>query len=197
MNHLAHVQLSGTVPELIVGNLAADYLRKRECLDLPLELQAGVRLHRFIDYTTDNDTAVRSAWAILRERHGKYAAVVFDIYGDYLLSARWSDFVDEPLGVVADRAYDALRQNSSVLPPELATRFGRMIAHDWLRQYRTYEGLAYVFERFGRRLSRPELLAGVIATLREHEAVLAAAFAAFYPGLQQACVVQRATPDAV
>ncbi len=187
MNHLAHVQLSGTSPSIIVGNLAADYLRKRECLELPLSLQAGVRLHRFIDFTTDNDRGVRAAWALLRERHGKYASVIFDIYGDYLLATRWQHFEAEPIQVLTERAYEALRQNLSHLPAELADRFERMIEHDWLRQYGSYEGQAYVFERFGRRLSKPALLDGVIDTLRQHEQVLAKAFVDFYPKLQADC----------
>ena len=60
-----------------------------------------------------------------------------------------------------------------------------MSASDWLRQYGSYEGQAYVFERFGRRLSKPELLVGVIDTLREHEAALARAFTDFYPYMQR------------
>ena len=187
MNHLAHVHLSGANPELIVGNLSADYLRKRECMELSLKLQEGVALHRFIDFSTDNHPAIRAAWALLRERHGKYASVIFDIYGDFLLTARWTAYASEPLVVVAERAYDAIARLSAELPPDLAGRLNRMAESDWLRQYGTYEGQAYVFERFGRRMSRPELLIGVVDTLRTNEQVLAKAFAVFFPWLQAQC----------
>ena len=193
MNHLAHVHLSGTDPAIIVGNLSADYLRKRECLDLPLELQQGVELHRFIDYSTDNHRGIREAWALLRARHGKYASVIFDIYCDYLLTTRWQQFTHEPLESVAARAYDAIGLRGRDLPVELEARFKRMVASDWLRQYGTYEGQAYVFERFGRRLSKPELLAGVIDTLRQNEQVLAKAFMRFYPWIQQRAEFRRQT----
>ena len=187
MNHLAHAHLSGVEPAVLVGNLAADYLRKRECLDLPLALQRGVELHRHIDHSTDNHPAVRGAWALLRPRHGKYASVIFDIYGDYLLTTGWGAFGREPMDVVVERAYAALRARGAELPPDLAARFARMTASDWLHQYGSYEGQAYVFERFGRRLSKPELLDGVIDTLRAHEAEFARAFAAFYPWMQRSC----------
>ena len=184
MNHLAHIHLSGTDPEVITGNISADYLRKRECLDLPLGLQAGVALHRYIDYSTDNHPAMRSAWAVLRPRHGKYASVISDIYCDYLLTTRWRYYSSEPLQAVAERAYAAIREHRLELPEGLRHRFTRMIDSDWLRQYGSYEGQAYVFERFGRRLSKPELLDGVIDTLRTHEVVLAKAFTTFYPWMQ-------------
>ena len=184
MNHLAHVHLSGTDAALVVGNLSADYLRKRECLDLPLELQAGVELHRFIDYSTDNHPAVRRAWGLLRPRHGKYASVVYDIYCDYLLTTGWERYAERSLAEVTAGAYAALREHRGDLPEGLSARFERMITSDWLRQYGTYEGQAYVFERFGRRLSKPELLGGVIDTLRTNEGALAEVFWEFYPWLK-------------
>ena len=185
MNHLAHVHLSGDDAALTVGNLAADYLRKRECLDLEEGLQRGVELHRLIDHSTDNHPAVRAAWALLRPRHGKYASVIFDIYGDYLLTTRWHHYAERPLQEVTEGAYAALRAQRTQLPAALSDRFERMIHSDWLRQYGSYEGQAYVFERFGRRLSKPELLEGVIDTLREHEAAMAQAFTQFYPWMQR------------
>ncbi len=193
VNHLAHAHLSGPDPDLIAGNLSADYLRKRECLELTLELQDGVALHRHIDHVTDNHPAIRSCWRLLHARHGKYASVIFDIYADYLLATRWHQFSPESLQAVTERTYSALNLRAEKLPPELAARFGRMIASDWLRQYGSYEGQAYVFERFGRRLSRPELLVGVIDTLRANEQVFAKAFDDFYPFMQAAATTFRIT----
>ncbi len=188
MNHLAHVHLSGADPEIIVGNLSADYLRKRECLELPLKLQDGVALHRHIDHSTDNHPDIRGAWAILRPKHGKYASVIFDIYCDYLLATRWDKFESEPLEFVAERAYQAIHEHGEHLPEDLFNRFKRMINSDWLKQYGSYEGQAYVFERFGQRLSKPALLSGVIDTLRSNEDVFAKAFSSFYPWMQTSCL---------
>ena len=187
MNHLAHIYLSGEDPELIVGNLSADYLRKRECLDLPLRMQSGVSLHRHIDTQTDNHPAIRRCWAILRPKHGKYASVIFDIYCDYLLSTRWHQFSKKPLQEVTENAYTAIQTYGNHLPKELFDRFQRMILSDWLRQYGTYEGQSYVFERFGRRLSRPELLLGVIDTLKSNEEAFSKAFEEFYPWMIKSC----------
>ncbi len=185
MNHLAHAHLSGHDPDLIVGNLSADYLRKRECLELTLELQDGVALHRHIDHVTDNHPAVRTCWRLLHPMHGKYASVIFDIYADYLLATRWHRFAAESIHAVSERAYAALASKADCLPETLSARFARMSSADWLRQYGSYEGQAYVFERFGRRLSKPELLTGVIDTLRANEQVFAKAFEEFYPYMQK------------
>jgi len=176
MNHLAHIHLSGTDPQIIVGNLSADYLRKRECLELPLKLQEGVALHRHIDHSTDNHPAIKGAWAVLRPKHGKYASVIFDIYCDYLLATRWQHFESQPIQVVTERAYQALEEQGIHLPTSLFNRFKRMIQSDWLRQYGSYK-----------RLSKPELLEGVIDTLRTNEEVFAKAFTTFYPWMQESC----------
>ena len=119
--------------------------------------------------------------------------MIFDIYGDYLLTRHWSRFDDRPLSFVIEGAYAALRAQAQYLPDSLAERFARMSAGDWLHRYGTYEGQAYVFERFGRRLSRPELLAGVIDTLRAHEARFVASFSEFYPWMQASCARWLAT----
>ncbi len=193
MNHLAHTHLSGSDPELIVGNLSADYLRKRECLELPLKLQDGVALHRHIDHSTDNHPDIRGAWAILRTKHGKYASVIFDIYCDYLLATRWHQFESDSIELVAERAYEAIYTQGVHLPADLFNRFKRMVSSDWLRQYGSYEGQAFVFERFGKRLSKPELLTGVIDTLRANEQVFAKAFSTFYPWMQKSCKEKLAT----
>jgi len=187
MNHLAHVHLSGPDTEIIIGNLSADYLRKRECLELPLKLQEGVALHRHIDHSTDNHPDIKGAWSILRPKHGKYASVIFDIYCDYLLATRWHQFESKPMQAVAEHAYSAIEEHGIHLPKELFNRFMRMVNSDWLRQYGSYEGQAYVFERFGKRLSKPKLLDGVIDTLRNNEEVFAKAFENFYPWMQARC----------
>ena len=187
MNHLAHVHLSGSNPEHIVGNISADYLRKREALELPLKLQEGVSLHRHIDHSTDNHPEIKGAWAVLRPNHGKYASVIFDIYCDYLLATRWHQFERQPMQKVTEHAYEAILNQGVHLPEDLHNRFKRMIESDWLRQYGSYEGQAYVFERFGRRLSKPALLDGVIDTLRSNEDVFAKAFRTFYPWMQGSC----------
>jgi len=171
MNHLAHIHLSGTDPQIIVGNLSADYFA----------------LHRHIDHSTDNHPAIKGAWAVLRPKHGKYASVIFDIYCDYLLATRWQHFESQPIQVVTERAYQALEEQGIHLPTSLFNRFKRMIQSDWLRQYGSYEGQAFVFERFGKRLSKPELLEGVIDTLRTNEEVFAKAFTTFYPWMQESC----------
>ncbi len=198
MNHLAHVHLSGLNADLLVGNLSADYLRKRECLELPLKLQDGVALHRHIDHQTDNHPAVRACWALLRDKHGKYASVIYDIYCDYLLTTRWHQFAQRSLQEVAEHAYKSITAKSDSLPDPLAARFQRMIDSDWLRQYGSYEGQAYVFERFGQRLSKPTLLDGVVDTLRNNEQVLAKAFTSFYPWMQASAAKLRSellTPE--
>ena len=53
MNFLAHIHLSGPDKNLRFGNFIADGIRGKEIKNYPLEVQAGIHLHRTIDSFTD------------------------------------------------------------------------------------------------------------------------------------------------
>ena len=64
MNYLAHSILSFTNGQL-VGNMIADFIKNNERENFPLEIQDGIKLHRFIDSFTDSHPAVHEAKKIL------------------------------------------------------------------------------------------------------------------------------------
>ena len=53
MNYLAHVYLSGSDKDLIIGNFIADHVKGKAYLDYPETIQKGILLHRKIDDFTD------------------------------------------------------------------------------------------------------------------------------------------------
>ena len=83
MNFLAHFHLSGENELIAIGNFLGDFIRGSELNSLPLTVQKGVYLHRFIDQYTDNHPVVRDLNKMLVPHFAKYAPVVSDIYFDY------------------------------------------------------------------------------------------------------------------
>lgn len=187
MNHLAHIQLSQYIVPIQIGNLTADYLSKSAILELPIEIQTGVLMHRHIDNYTDSHKCVRKAWAILREKHGKYASVVYDIYCDFLLLKYWGRFSDRSFEQQRTQFYSVLPTFFPELPNPLVKVFTKMLEADWLSKYQTYEGLVFIFEHFSKRVSKKELLLNVVDTLAENEEVLSELFLQLYPDLTASC----------
>ncbi|MEL7021319.1 MAG: DUF479 domain-containing protein, partial [Bacteroidota bacterium] len=84
MNFLAHLFLSCNDESLLIGNFIADAIRNRDLKQYSKAIQSGVLLHRKIDSYTDNHPIIRKGTKRLRPQHRKYAAVVIDVFYDYL-----------------------------------------------------------------------------------------------------------------
>ncbi|MCB0638455.1 MAG: DUF479 domain-containing protein [Lewinella sp.] len=185
MNFLAHLLLSCGDEELLVGNFLGDFTSNREMDRYPEGIQRGIRLHRSIDVYTDNHPDVRTGVARLRVQHGKYAPVLIDVFYDYILSKTWEHFGPAPLPVFAEETYESLLKYQAYMPATLADRLQRMVAGNWLLQYRTLDGIDFTVQRLQRRTSRPEQLEGAVETLSREEAQLKVEFLHFFPELME------------
>lgn len=151
MNFLAHMYLSCSNEDLLIGNFVADFIRNRDLVFYSDAIVEGIKLHREIDSYTDNHPRVVQSTRILREQHGKYAPVVIDVCYDYILSKNWSRYSGETLRDFSDRVYGVLTKHHDILPDYLQDLAPRMIADDFLLQYGTEAGLRRTFERIGKR----------------------------------------------
>jgi acyl carrier protein phosphodiesterase len=181
MNFLAHLLLSCGDEDLLVGNFLGDFTPNRDLARYPEAIQRGIRLHRVIDVYTDNHPAVRQGVGRLRSAHGKYASVLIDVFYDYILSQTWEDYGPAPLADFADATYDALLRHQHLMPPRLADRLRRMVAGNWLLQYRSLPGIDFTIRRLQERTSRPEFLEGAVETLAREESQLTEEFHQFFP----------------
>lgn len=181
MNFLAHLYLSGPREAVLLGNFLADFIRKAEESRYPAPVRRGIRLHRLIDTYTDHHPLVVQGTRRLRKLHGHYAPVIIDVFYDYFLSRNWSSFSDLSLADFSAWAYSALRRQNLLLPKPIAGQLEHMIADDWLTGYGDPDRLAGVFRRLRRRMSRPELLTGVMQTLETETPTLEPEFLAFFP----------------
>ena len=184
MNFLAHLTLSYFSADLQVGNFVGDFVRGRELQALPSGIRRGVQLHRDIDALTDAHPEVRALNRVLSKRHGRYAPVVSDIAFDHFLYRAWPSLGPQPFPAFCNRSYAALLTARPLLSPRLNGYVEGMVGGNWLDLYTTPKGMAQVYARLERRLSRPELLVGVNDTLREQAGLFNFTLHALFPRLR-------------
>ncbi len=184
MNYLAHLFLSCDDEGLLLGNFIADSMSLKSLPHYPETIQKGVYLHRKIDSFTDSHAKVQESVKLLHPHFGKYSSVILDIYYDYLLSNNWNSFSDENLREFTTRMYDILNDNLDRLPPKMQYSVPKMIASDWLMNYKTNDGLDFVFNKLKNRLSKPERIANAVDLLQENKNELEGLFLDFFPDLK-------------
>jgi hypothetical protein len=81
MNYLAHAYLSFGIPAITVGNLISDFVKGKQKLSYPPEIQRGIVLHRAIDSFTDTHPVTRQAKVYFKEPYGGYAGPLVDRRG--------------------------------------------------------------------------------------------------------------------
>jgi acyl carrier protein phosphodiesterase len=188
VNFLAHLHLADPDPGLMLGGVAADFVKPAEIAALPKTVQDGVRLHRLIDGFTDSHPVVRGSIARIAHEYNWFAGIIIDVYFDHILARDWSRYSSEPLGEFARRAYAVLEEAVPQTPEEPASFIRWMIDDNRLVGYATPEGIEDTLARLSRRISRrmPKnaiQLDRAMPLLREQDTNLAADFHSFYPEL--------------
>jgi len=183
MNFLAHMFLSCSNEDLLIGNFVADFIRNRDLLLYSDEIVQGVHLHRKIDHFTDTHPRVLQSTRVLRKQHGKYAPVVIDVCYDYILSQNWDKYSGESLRTFSDRVYEVLTKQHDVLPDHLQDLAPRMIADDFLLKYGTEAGLRKTFERIGKRAKFESNWSTAFDDMLTHYEELEEGFNEFFPDM--------------
>jgi acyl carrier protein phosphodiesterase len=181
MNFLAHLLLTQSNQDMMLGNYLADFLKNQHLNSLPTAVVKGIMLHRRMDSYTDQHPLVLQGARRLYEKHHKYAPVLMDIYYDFLLVQNWSTYASVPLTTFVESVYVVLNQHMHTFPPPVDERTAYLIQHNWLMSYTTLEGLASTFERMKYRTSQPTLLDNGVSSLKEHYELLNEEFNLFFP----------------
>lgn len=187
MNHLAHAYLSFRQPELITGNLIADFVKGRKNLDgYPAGIQEGIRIHRAIDTYTDHHPVTGRAKLFFRASCGLYSGVFTDLVYDHFLAADPERFPDDALYSFARYVYTEVNQRTSLLPPAFLQMFRYMQEYNWLYNYRTTDGIASAIKGVARRAKYLETDGNIIfAAFMEHYDALKTCYQEFFPQLHE------------
>lgn len=197
MNLLAHALLSPPDPQVLVGNLTADWVKGRARHALPPAIQNGMRLHTLIDSFTDTHPLVSSCSDLLAPAWGRYSPVLVDILFDHVLSLQWAQWCDQPRERVIDHAYAALRSHLHLLPPLAQWATSALLADDWFSAYASLDGIALSLSRLSARLnSRGHNieLAPAVRDFLTHQTAFHRTFHAFFPQLRHHVQIENSPP---
>ncbi|MEX2350406.1 MAG: acyl carrier protein phosphodiesterase [Flavobacteriaceae bacterium] len=144
MNFLAHIYLSGTDEEIIIGNFIADGIKGKQYLKFPEGIQKGILLHRAIDTFTDSHPIVRQSTRRLHKNYGHYSGIIVDILYDHFLAKNWNKYSDVALSQYVENFYTLLHKHYGVLPPRIKRMMPHMISDNWLLSYATISGIGKI-----------------------------------------------------
>ena len=181
MNHLAHLLLGGPEPELIIGNLAGDFVHGSLRDRFTPDVRAGIVMHRRIDTFTDTHPAVGESRRIIAVRFGHYSRIIADIFFDYFLAVSWDNYVAEPLETFLTRSFALLDRHVDAMPDGLQRVYPHMRDGSWFRSYGTLEGIRAALWHTSNRLSRRPDLASATSLLVDQRAPLRERFDVFFP----------------
>jgi acyl carrier protein phosphodiesterase len=183
VNHLAHLLLGGSEPELLVGNLAGDFVHGPLRDRFTPEVRAGIIMHRRIDAFTDTHPAVGESRRIIAVRFGHYSRIIADIFFDHFLALSWDDHVSESLDLFLVRTFALLDRHLAVMPEGLQQIYPRMRDGNWFRSYATVEGIRTALWHTSKRLKRRPDLAASASLLIDERPALRERFDIFFPQL--------------
>ncbi|SEW18877.1 acyl carrier protein phosphodiesterase [Chitinophaga arvensicola] len=186
MNHLAHAYLSFRQPELITGNLIADFVKGRKNMELySAGIQRGIRIHRAIDNFTDQHPVTGKAKLFFRPSCGLYSGVFTDLVYDHFLANDTARFTNDTLYSFAHYVYSQINERAAGLPPAFLEMFGYMQTYNWLYNYHTTDGISRSIRGVARRAKYLETDGNVVfAVFMEHYAALKTCYQEFFPELQ-------------
>lgn len=141
MNHLAHLFLSQSDVDLMVGNYIADHVKGKAIYNYDENIQKGILMHRSIDEYTDQHPVVKKSKERLYESYHKYSPVIVDMFYDHILAKNWEEYSPIPLQLFCSNTYLLLKSRYSVFPKSAQRMYDHMSVHDWLYNYRHLEGM--------------------------------------------------------
>lgn len=154
MNHLAHLLLSGTDPTLRAGGFLGDFVRGRLEGRFPPRLEAGIRLHRFVDAYTDAHPIVREAVGLFPPEQRRWAPVALDVWFDHLLARDFEALTGEPLAPFASTAGADLQAHTGFMDDAARRFLARLVDSALLERYAERETVSGVLLRLAGRSRR-------------------------------------------
>lgn len=183
MNYLAHIYLSGTDHELLLGNFMADAVKGRQIELYSEGVARGIRLHRLIDTYTDTHPVVAETKARLRPRYRKFSPVIADIFFDHFLARNFSRYATAPLQDFVQQTYTLIQENFHLLPARMQHLFPYMRRQNWLQSYAEVEGIAQALEGMSRRATFESGMETAAEELVERYDLYQSDFDIFFPEL--------------
>lgn len=183
MNFLAHIYLSGTDRELLIGNFIADFVKGKNKNSYPDRIREGIEHHRAIDYFTDHHSITLESKKRLYGRHHKYSGVIVDLFYDHFLAKNFSDYSSKQLTDFVKESYDIILTYHAFLPQKVIEFLPIMIERNWLLNYSTIEGIGKTLTGLGKRVAFENKMHEATIDLKQEYHNFESEFKLFFPQL--------------
>ena len=183
MNYLAHLYLSGESDEIKLGNFIGDFVKGNKYLEYPEQVAFGIKLHRSIDFFTDQHPDVKECIAILKPGYGRYSGIVADIFFDHFLASNWSEYSNYTLRQFSKNSHAVFLSNFLLLPFRVKQFLPFLIQHKRLESYAHRENLTHVLDIMSRRTSLPQNSEWAMRILNQEYVQFESLFRSFFADL--------------
>jgi len=191
LNFLAHCRLAHPGDGFVAGGILGDFVKGNIPESLPVELRAGVRLHRRIDSFSNRLPAMRGSANRFPPPLRRVAPVLLDIVADHCLALAWPRYGVGNLGDFTDRVYAALGRYGDWVPARGRVFVQRMTETDLLARYTDlaviHRAMEHVLDRLKARHLGPE----VAEVLNNSLATLTRDFDVYFPQLVEFVRAER------
>ena len=191
MNYLAHMLCSDDTPASKLGNFMADFVKGDVDGRFPRDVVAGIRHHRQVDWFTDSHEVFAASRRLISSPRRRYAGVIIDVVYDHFLATNWDRYCSTGLNEFVGRVYESLGHYHHVrVPHPIPMVIEKMKSEDWLRSYRTVDGIDRTFRRISRRLRFENPLDRAVEELERNHDHLLKHFQSFFPQvIERFCAV--------
>lgn len=183
MNYLAHVYLSGSDKDLIIGNFIADHVKGKAYLDYPETIQKGILLHRKIDDFTDHHPLFKKNVTLLFPQFRHYSRVIVDMFFDHFLAAQWELYHPDPLEDFSRQFYLLMQEYSGSLPDKTKKILPILSKYNWFVAYQSLEGLEDILFQMSQRTRFPSKMSLAVVELEKNYSKIALDFNTFFTEL--------------
>ena len=181
MNFLAHIYLSGEMGDLMVGNFMGDFVKGKKYNDYSQQIAKGIKLHREIDWYTDNHQTVDKSKDRLWKKYRHYAGVIIDMFYDHFLARDWSVYSSETLEEFTARAYGVLIRKRAILPQKAQYILTYMVKHNWLLAYQQIDGIERALLGMSKRTKFQSHMEKAAQDLKANYELFSQEFHEFFP----------------
>ncbi|MDX1627239.1 MAG: ACP phosphodiesterase [Fulvivirga sp.] len=183
MNFLAHLHLSGTTEEVIVGNFIGDFVKGKKYKNYPDKVAKGIMLHRAIDEYTDSHEVVEQSKNHLRKKYRHYSGVIVDMFYDHFLARNWATFHHLSLSEFTIKSYAIIDEHYDMLPSQAQYMYPFMKTNNWLLAYASTEGIQRALNGMSRRTTFRSKMEQATQELKQYHQAFEQEFLSFYPDL--------------
>lgn len=182
MNYLAHIYLSESSEENMLGNFLGDFVSKSLEDEFEYSIRQGIFMHKKLDTFTDSHPDFLRSRKRISITNRRLSGVLIDIFYDHFLAKNWYDYSSTSLEEYADNFYRILEKFSYCLPDKLVRRMPFIIEENWLLSYRGISGIERTVDRIAKRFSntRHPLVNPIDELINNYES-LEIDFKYFYP----------------